>query len=213
MVLSVTPSRRPGRPAGRRGAELLAVAREVFLDLGVGGATMQEVARRAGISKASLYREHESKDELFAAVVRDWAARGRGAMGPHLDRLLAEPDAHRALIRFASTLQAAVLAPDVVRMRRLVAAEADRFPETAATYLADSWTANIAALADTIATLRTRGRVHAADPWVAANQFTWTAIGAALNAHTIAGTSATTTRRDLRRFAIAAADGLTTPRT
>jgi TetR/AcrR family transcriptional regulator, mexJK operon transcriptional repressor len=210
VTASATPGRRPGRPAGLQGAELLAAAREVFLEFGFGGATMQEVAKRARISKASLYREHESKDELFAAVVTDWAAQGRGAMRPHLDRLFAADDVRGALLELAATLQAAVLAPDVVRMRRLVAAESDRFPEAAAAYLADSWTRNIAALADTIAALAAEGRVHATDPLLAAHQFTWTAVGAALNAHTIAGASATTPPDELHRFAVAAAHALTT---
>lgn len=187
---------------------MLTVARELFLERGFGGATMQEVASRSGISKSSLYREHESKDELFAAVVTDWAARGRDAMRPYLDRVIAAEDLHCAFVEFATTLQAAVLAPDVTRMRRLVAAESDRFPETAAIYLADSWTRNIAALADAIADLAARKSLHVADPWLAAHQFTWTAVGAPLNAQTIGGSSATTPRKDLSRFATAAASAL-----
>ncbi len=208
MSGTAPPARRPGRPSGRQGAELLAVARDVFVQLGFTGATMQEVATRARISKASLYREHASKDELFAAVVKDWAEQGRDAMRPHLDRLLAADDLHPALVEFAALLQHAVLAPEVSRMRRLVAAEADRFPDTAAGYLADSWTRNINSLADTIAELTARGDLRVADPWIAAHQFTWTAIGSPLNAHTIAGDSATTPPADLSRFAAAAADAL-----
>jgi AcrR family transcriptional regulator len=187
---------------------LLAVAREVFLELGFGGATMQEVATRARISKSSLYREHSSKDDLFSAVVTDWAAQGRGAMRPYLDQLLAAEDLYSALVEFATILQGAVLAPDVTRMRRLVAAESDRFPDTAATYLADSWTSNINALAATIGELAARGALQIGDPWVAAHQFTWTAIGAALNAQTIGGPSATTPPGDLERFAKAATESL-----
>jgi TetR/AcrR family transcriptional regulator, mexJK operon transcriptional repressor len=201
-------ARGPGRPAGLQGAELLAVAREVFLELGFGGATMQEVATRARISKSSLYREHSSKDDLFAAVVTEWAAHGRDAMRPYLDQLRAELDIDRALVEFATILQGAVLAPDVTRMRRLVAAESDRFPHTAAAYLADSWTSNINALAETIRELAARGDLKVADPWVAAHQFTWTAIGAALNAQTIGGPSAITPPRDLERLAKAAARAL-----
>ena len=180
----------------------------MFLEVGFAGATMQEIATRARVSKTSLYREHPSKDDLFAAVVRDWAARGRGAMRPHLDRVLAADDVHDALLTLATTVQAAVLATDVVQMRRLVAAESDRFPETAGGYLADSWTSNIAALADTIAELQALGRLEVSDPWVAAHQFTWTAVGAALNARTIAGTTASTPPEELQRFARAAADHL-----
>jgi TetR/AcrR family transcriptional regulator, mexJK operon transcriptional repressor len=199
-------SRRPGRPSGSQGAELLAVAREVFFELGFAGATMQEVATRARISKSSLYREHASKDELFEAVVRDWAAQGRGAMRPYLDRLLIAAELHGALVELAATIQSAVLSPDVIRMRRLVAAESDRFPDTAAVYLVDSWTSNIAALAETMARLARRGDIVVTDPMVTAHQFTWTAVGAALNAHTIGGTTARTPPRELRRFARAAAD-------
>lgn len=108
-----------------------------------------------------------------------------------LDRVLAADDVRGALVELASTLQAAVLAPHVVRMRRLVAAESDCFPEAAASYLANSWTSNIAALSDTIAELAAQGHVHVADPWLAAHQFTWTAAGAALNAHTITGSQET----------------------
>ena len=169
---------------------------------------MQEVATRAQISKTSLYREHESKDELFTAVVKDWAAHGRDAMRPHLDRLLAAADLHQAFIELAATLQAAVLAPDVIRMRRLVAAESDRFPDTAATYLADSWTSNINALVDTLPDLAAQRRLHVTDPWLAAHQFTWTAVGAPLNAHTIGGNSASTPPDVLSRFATAAADAI-----
>ena len=182
------------------------MAREVFLEFGFVGTTMQEVATRARISKTSLYREHASKDELFSAVVEDWAAQGRDAMRPYLEGLLAACDLHRAFVDLATILQTAVLSSDVIQMRRLVAAESDRFPETAAAYLADSWTSNINALADAITTLATSRDLHVADPWLAAHQFTWTAVGAPLNAQTIGGRSATMPLEDLRRFAAAAAD-------
>ena len=207
-MVAPVPARRPGRPAGSQGAELLEVARNVFLEFGFAAATMEHVATRARISKASLYRAHGSKDELFAAVVADWAAHGRDAMRPHLDQLLATTELHGALVEFATTLQAAVLAPDVVKMRRLVAAESDRFPDTAAAYLADSWTSNINALADTLAELAARGDLPIVDPWLAAHQFTWTAVGAALNAHTIAPASSPMSPDEQSRFATAAADTL-----
>ena len=183
----------------------------MFLEHGFAGTTMHDVASRAGISKASLYREHGSKDALFAAVVTDWAARGRGAMRPLVERLLTAPDLHAALVELAGTIQAAVLAADVVQMRRLVTAESERFPDVAADYLAASWDSNIAALAHTLAELGARGALHVDDPHIAAHQFTWTAVGAALNAHTIAGPAAATSSRQLARFAAAAADTLVAP--
>ena len=201
--------RRPGRPAGLQGGDLLDVARTVFVEHGFAATTMHAIAARAGISKASLYRDHPSKDALFAAVVTDWAARGRGAMRPLVEQLLDAKDLHAALVDLATTLQAAVLDADVVGIRRLVTAESDRFPDVAAAYLADSWDSNIAALADTLGELDERGRLSIDDPQTAAHQFTWTAIGASLNAHTITGTAATTSPDQQQRFAVLAATALT----
>ncbi|WP_309238699.1 TetR/AcrR family transcriptional regulator [Actinoplanes aureus] len=182
-----SPARRRGRPSGSRGAELLGVARELFLEHGFAATTMDTVAAAARISKASLYAQHPSKDALYAAVVVDWASRGRDAMRPHLDALLAAEDLPAALGRFGRTLQAAVLSPGVLRMRRLVAAEADRHPEVTARYVAESWDRNIAALAAALAELADRGSLRVDDPAVAAQQFTWLLLGAALNDYTLRG--------------------------
>jgi TetR/AcrR family transcriptional repressor of mexJK operon len=167
---------------------------------------MDAVAARARISKTSLYQEHPSKDALFAAVVRDWAARGRDAMRPHLDLFLATDDLAAALLTLARTMQAGILSPDVLRMRRLVAGEAARFPDVAAGYVADSWDRNIATLGDALADLVRRGRIHADDPLTAAQQFTWLAVAAPLNDRTLRGDDTTPAAEDLDAVARAAVD-------
>lgn len=183
--------RRRGRPAGLQGADLLATAREAMFELGLAGTTMAEIARRAGISKASLYREHESKDALFVAVVLDWTTRGRYAMRPVLDALLDADDLECGLVALARVIQGGVLDPDVVRMRRMIAAEADRFPEMADRYVAESWDRNILALGETLAEVAERRQLRITDPAHAARQFTWLAVGDALNRQTLGATSAT----------------------
>jgi TetR/AcrR family transcriptional repressor of mexJK operon len=199
-------TRRRGRPAGSRGPELLDVAREVFLELGFAGATMGEVAARAHVSKASLYGEHTSKDALFAAVVLDWAARGRGSMRPALDALLRAPELRAGLIELAGTIQAATLDPAVLRMRRLVAAESERFPDVAAAYVTDSWEGNIEAFGGAIAELAARGDLAVADASLAAHQFTWLSIGGPLNAQTLGGPDVRANPAELARSAAAAVD-------
>lgn len=58
-----------GRPKLIENAELLAIARDVFVDAGIGGST-REIARRAGISEAVIYRRFDTKaDFFFAAMV------------------------------------------------------------------------------------------------------------------------------------------------
>ncbi len=185
--MTSSDSRRAGRPRGQQGRDLLATARETFLRQGFDGTTMHDIAARAGVSKTSLYREYPSKDALFVAVVTDWAHQGRGAMRPHLEALLSRRDLARALEDFAALLLEAVLSPQVMRMRRLVAAESERFPETARQYYDASWRANIDALADTLATLGTRGDLAVDEPGTAAEQLVWLTVGGPLNRQTLCG--------------------------
>ena len=173
--------RRRGRPAGLSEGDLLAVARAAFLDNGYAATTMDEIAARAHISKASLYREHPSKAALFSAVVSDWAAAGRDAMRPALARLVDGKDIAVDLFDLACTIRAGVLSPDVLGMRRLVTSEAERHPDIAATYLAESWERNIDALADAFRALHRQGRLSIRDTRVAADQFTWLIVGSPLN--------------------------------
>ena len=45
-------------------------ARQVFLSAGFDGASMNDIARAAGVSKGTLYAYFNSKDELFEAIIR-----------------------------------------------------------------------------------------------------------------------------------------------
>lgn len=49
--------------------QLLAIARDVFLELGI-RATTAEVARRAGIAEGTLFHRFDSKEALFRAAMR-----------------------------------------------------------------------------------------------------------------------------------------------
>ena len=177
--------RRPGRPSGSAGRELLDIARSEFLAKGHAGTTMEAIASAARISKNSLYREYASKDALYAAVIADWVERGRDAMRPHTEALAAATDTVEALRRLARSIQAAVLSPPVRQMRALVAAESARFPEIATDYVKRSWERNIQSLADAFAVLAARGMITTDVPLVAAEQFTWLAVAAPLNRMTL----------------------------
>lgn len=57
-----------GRPAKITDAEILTVARQVFLDQGVSASTA-EIAKRAGISEASIFKRFATKQDLFMAAI------------------------------------------------------------------------------------------------------------------------------------------------
>src|SRR5215204_535534 len=71
LVLPENPPLRPrsrGRPPVISTERLLAVAREVFLELGI-RATAAEVATRAGIAEGTIFHRFKSKEELFRAAM------------------------------------------------------------------------------------------------------------------------------------------------
>ena len=48
---------------------MVAAAQEILSDLGVDGLTVDEVARRSGVAKSTLYRHFESVDDLVLVAV------------------------------------------------------------------------------------------------------------------------------------------------
>lgn len=62
---------RPGRvPRAVRAEQLLDVADRLFAERGFHAASMDELARRAGVSKPVIYDHFGSKEQLFATCVR-----------------------------------------------------------------------------------------------------------------------------------------------
>src|SRR5437667_12684156 len=54
-----------------RPAEIVAAALEVFVERGYAATKLEDVARRAGVTKGTMYLYFESKEALFKAVVRE----------------------------------------------------------------------------------------------------------------------------------------------
>jgi AcrR family transcriptional regulator len=68
ITLAALPDRRPQRADARRNYEkLLTVAREVFAEQGA-AATLDEIARRAHVGPATLYRHFPTRQHLLEAV-------------------------------------------------------------------------------------------------------------------------------------------------
>lgn len=82
---------------------LIDAAREVFLEKGLDGARIAEIARRAGVAEGTVYLYYKTKNDLMRALVADFWDRltegARQAVSAH-----AEPFAQlRALARFHLT--------------------------------------------------------------------------------------------------------------
>ena len=70
--------RRPGRPRSERARKaILEAAADLLLDEGTAQVSMDVVADRAGVSKATIYRWWPSKERLALDALLEWAGTGR----------------------------------------------------------------------------------------------------------------------------------------
>lgn len=56
----------------QRVSDILRIAREVFSELGYASATTMEMARRLGVSEATVFTYFSGKRDLCVRVIRDW---------------------------------------------------------------------------------------------------------------------------------------------
>jgi AcrR family transcriptional regulator len=72
---TTTTTSRRGRPRSEKATSaILEAAAELLLLRGLGAMSMDEVAKRAGVSKATIYRWWPSKELLALDALLDWAA-------------------------------------------------------------------------------------------------------------------------------------------
>jgi TetR/AcrR family transcriptional repressor of mexJK operon len=123
------PSRGPGRPPRALGAQLadqiLDAAQHLFLGQGFETTTVEEIAARIGATKRTIYVRFTDKAQLFRAVV----TRVLDAKRPRLSTIGTDQPVDDRLTDMGLALLRYVLDPDVVRVLRVVTAEAYRFPE------------------------------------------------------------------------------------
>lgn len=146
MRVSRTGSRsasRPGRPPAPRslggrpsredaeklGDRILDAATDLFLTHGYGATSIEEVARRARISKRTFYSRFDDKAALFRAVVHRIVERLRP---PRSVPLLEGPDLASILQRLAELILHAAISPQAIALHRLIVGESARFPKLAA---------------------------------------------------------------------------------
>ncbi|MFO1168990.1 MAG: TetR/AcrR family transcriptional regulator [Rhodoblastus sp.] len=106
--------------------QILDGARRVFLAEGFDAASMNDIARVAGVSKGTIYSYFASKDALFAALVREDKRQQAEQLSIYDD--LNGP-IEEVLPRVAFALMDLILEPAHIAQTRTVTAVAARFPE------------------------------------------------------------------------------------
>lgn len=158
------------RPTTRSSAKREAVldaAQACFLEMGYAGASMDTVAARAGVSKATIYAHFQGKDELFGAIMRRRCEQSIPDMPPPGP----DEDARTVLTAIARRMLSLFLSSEAMAVYRIVVAEAFRHPDLARAFYAAGPERAKASLSATFEELTRRGQLAVPDPWRASDLF------------------------------------------
>ena len=173
----------------------------MFLGKGYGAATMDEVAALAAVSKQTIYKHFADKPRLFSSIVTGDIAATEALTHAMVAALADSEDVEADLRAFARRHIAEVTQPQLIRLRRIIIAEAERFPELARSWYASGPERAHATLADQFRALTRRGRLRADDPLLAAQHFNWLVLSIPLNAAMFLGDDAAFTSGELEHYA------------
>lgn len=160
--------RQPRRPPHSARDLILKAATEAFIAHGFSGASIDDIAARAGVSKPTIYSHFDGKENLFVAILSGVCD---SFVGPILEPGADSEELASILVKIADSYTRSVLQRNIVALHRLFVAEAERFPDLSRRYYQAGPERVHRALADFLKTRMARGELRADDPLVLAEFF------------------------------------------
>lgn len=116
------PAPQPGRPLDlHKDQAILAAARELLFQHGPQAVTIEAVAKKAGISKVTVYTRHANRDDLICAVIRSQAEAFTANLPLPLPHTTFA-DVRAALLNFSLSVLEFLVSPEHLQFMRVVAA-------------------------------------------------------------------------------------------
>jgi len=175
----------PGRTARKRRA-IMEAATALFLRDGYRNTSMDQVAADAAVSKQTVYKQFADKEQLFRDIVLGVTGNSEAIITDMTSALRSTNVSSPAELRTVLTDLArryidGVLQPHVLALRRLIIAEAERFPDLARTYFERAPARAIEVVADVLRDYTERGLLAADDPRLAAAHFAYLVLAIPLD--------------------------------
>jgi len=158
----------PAIKKGRKFDQVVEGARTVFLRDGFEGASVDDIAREAGVSKATLYSYFPDKRVLFLEIAAQETKRQADAFEERMDENLSPeallPNVGRKILDF-------ILSDFGQAVFRIAVSESDRFPELGRKYYESGPALVAKRLSQYLASCTARGELEIDDIELAAEQF------------------------------------------
>lgn len=143
-------------------------ARELFIERGFDGVSVDEIARRARVSKPTIYAHYGDKSRLFIHILEEACTQ---LLTTIVEPATEQRSVPEVLLDLAYRYTRTVLAPEVLSLHRLFIAEAERFPELGRRYYAAGPETAHRALAEFLSNRANAGEIVCPSPTMAAEQF------------------------------------------
>jgi TetR/AcrR family transcriptional regulator, mexJK operon transcriptional repressor len=160
---------------------ILDAARTLFLRNGYLGTSMDDVAALARVSKQTVYKHFGDKRRMFVELLTGDMGGADAAVASLAEAVPESDDLERDLRAFARAYLVSVLQPHLMRLRRVVIGEAERFPELARAWYRSGPEQAYAMFARWFDALDRRGLLRVDDPLLAAQHFNWLVLSIPLN--------------------------------
>lgn len=160
---------------------ILDAARSLFLSNGYVGTSMDAVATVSAVSKQTVYNNFGDKRSLFEELLTRDMSRADVDVERLIARGVGRESLEEDLVEIATLYLRGVLQPDLLRLRRLVIGEAERFPELAASWYKNGPEQAYDMFSGLFRELTVRGDLRVDEPRVAAEQFNWLVLAVPLN--------------------------------
>jgi AcrR family transcriptional regulator len=200
------PSQKPLEPedqrrSARKRRAILDAATATFLSNGYLGTSMDEIAAVAQVSKQTVYKHFADKQSLFTEIVTSTVNEISDPVHDEVLQLADSGDLEADLRDLARRLVARVMQPRLLELRRLVIAEAGRFPELGRAFYERGPGRTITALTSVFERLAASGALRLDDPPLAAAHFNWLIMSAPINRAMMLGSDSIPSKRELNRTA------------
>ncbi|MCW3060971.1 MAG: transcriptional regulator [Capsulimonas sp.] len=157
--------------SARKEREIIQAATEAFISKGYDGTSMEEIATRAGASKQTVYKHFTDKETLFGEVVRSTAIQTNDVVAV-VTTLLSEAEfMEGGLQQLARRLVAMLTDNELLKLRRLIIANADRMPQLGRDWYEKGFERMLTSMASCFEKLTCRALLRTPDPYLAASHF------------------------------------------
>ena len=189
--------------SARKRTAIVEAATSLFLDKGYDRTSMDDIATLAMVSKPTVYKHFADKERLFAEIVRATTERVDDLVRLVADTLAESNDLENDLAELARRFITVLMQPQTLRLRRLVIANSDRFPDVGRTWYEQGFERVLATLAICFERLADHQRLRVDDPLLAANHFVGLLLWIPVNKAMFTGDHRSS-KADLERYAWAA---------